>query len=146
MPCHFRPKQLKHCQYHVGICFLSYNKVLENILFVCCYKDKNHSSYPKAEIYKTISDFVSACPSLHTLMGTCHSQDIPAKWEMLSNKKQVGNQQKGHLQGVTYVLVRLSETVQSLAIISQKFYFLLISRFLSKLFMDNEICFMRNPF
>ena len=44
-----------------------------------------------------------------------------------------------HIQGVAYVLVQLSETVQSLAIISQKFYFLLISRFLSKLFMDNEI-------
>ena len=45
------------------------------------------------------------------------------------------------LQGASKVLVRLSEPVQSLMLMSQKFYFMLISRFLSKDFMITEYIF-----
>ena len=39
------------------------------------------------------------------------------------------------IQGAAYVLVRLSEPVQSPTVASQNFYFMIISRFLSKLLM-----------
>ena len=45
------------------------------------------------------------------------------------------------IQGASKVLVRLSEPVQSLTLMSQKFYFMLISRCLSKNFMITEYIF-----
>ena len=45
------------------------------------------------------------------------------------------------LQGAAYVLVQLSEPVQSLKVVSQKFCFKLKSRFLSKLFMIAKYIF-----